>query len=317
MFLNSSTCFQRHTAHHQELKNCNCSLWFYIRLWFHYTAASRFFYFYTISKLKLIIKSCWSLHTHANTQNYKKGVGVLIKSAKLRKSHYIKFRNNCIYLFFISWCLYQQFCIFPLFKVLLYLTSLFHNSHLNIVSVLILQILIVSNLVCQKRYHPRLQRDYYARSEYWSSFCKTRIAGLYLNVTLILQDTIQRQCFKTYCPPTLITWFQLRVLRKQNNGISITLISETHWSTNARLHAFTRLGTCARSWRLSGINPSVTGLLSWTEAAGAWLWPRTPILTPMLSTCTATPLLALSVSNSMLWVTLPSPCSYKSRDWAS
>ena len=22
-----------HTAHHQELKNCNCSLWFYIRLW--------------------------------------------------------------------------------------------------------------------------------------------------------------------------------------------------------------------------------------------------------------------------------------------
>ena len=33
MFLNCSTCFQRHTAHHQELKNCNCSLWFYIRLW--------------------------------------------------------------------------------------------------------------------------------------------------------------------------------------------------------------------------------------------------------------------------------------------
>jgi len=33
MFLNCSTCFERHTAHHQELKNCNCSLWFYIRLW--------------------------------------------------------------------------------------------------------------------------------------------------------------------------------------------------------------------------------------------------------------------------------------------
>jgi hypothetical protein len=31
MFLNCSTCFGRHTAHHQELKNCNCSLWFYIR----------------------------------------------------------------------------------------------------------------------------------------------------------------------------------------------------------------------------------------------------------------------------------------------
>jgi len=33
MFLNCSKCFERHTAHHQELKNCNCSLWFYIRLW--------------------------------------------------------------------------------------------------------------------------------------------------------------------------------------------------------------------------------------------------------------------------------------------
>jgi hypothetical protein len=31
MFLNCSTCFGRHTAHHQELKNSNCSLWFYIR----------------------------------------------------------------------------------------------------------------------------------------------------------------------------------------------------------------------------------------------------------------------------------------------
>jgi hypothetical protein len=33
MFLNCSTRFERHTAHHQGLKNCNCSLWFYIRLW--------------------------------------------------------------------------------------------------------------------------------------------------------------------------------------------------------------------------------------------------------------------------------------------
>ena len=26
-----STCFERHIAHHRELKNCICSLWFYIR----------------------------------------------------------------------------------------------------------------------------------------------------------------------------------------------------------------------------------------------------------------------------------------------
>jgi len=28
-----SACFKQHIAHHQELKNCICSLWFYIRLW--------------------------------------------------------------------------------------------------------------------------------------------------------------------------------------------------------------------------------------------------------------------------------------------
>jgi hypothetical protein len=28
-----STCFEQHIAHHQELKNCICSLWFYTRLW--------------------------------------------------------------------------------------------------------------------------------------------------------------------------------------------------------------------------------------------------------------------------------------------
>jgi hypothetical protein len=39
MFLNCSTCFGRHTAHHQELKYCNCSLWFYIRLWLPVGAA--------------------------------------------------------------------------------------------------------------------------------------------------------------------------------------------------------------------------------------------------------------------------------------
>jgi hypothetical protein len=33
VFPNCLTCFGRHTAHHQELKNCNCSLWFYIRFW--------------------------------------------------------------------------------------------------------------------------------------------------------------------------------------------------------------------------------------------------------------------------------------------
>ena len=33
IFLNCSACFWRHTVHHQELKDCNCSLRFYIRFW--------------------------------------------------------------------------------------------------------------------------------------------------------------------------------------------------------------------------------------------------------------------------------------------
>jgi hypothetical protein len=32
MFIRSSTCFERHTAHHQEHKNCTSSLWFYMRV---------------------------------------------------------------------------------------------------------------------------------------------------------------------------------------------------------------------------------------------------------------------------------------------
>jgi hypothetical protein len=33
VFLKCATCFGRHTAHHQELKNCNYSLWFNRRFW--------------------------------------------------------------------------------------------------------------------------------------------------------------------------------------------------------------------------------------------------------------------------------------------
>jgi len=33
LYFNFSTSFQRHTAHHQELTNCNWSLWLYLRLW--------------------------------------------------------------------------------------------------------------------------------------------------------------------------------------------------------------------------------------------------------------------------------------------
>jgi len=61
MFLNCSTCFGRHTAHHQELKNCNCILWFYIRLWlpvaaFYYTVASCWFFPCDLLKMCVILE---------------------------------------------------------------------------------------------------------------------------------------------------------------------------------------------------------------------------------------------------------------------
>jgi hypothetical protein len=44
MFLNCSTCFGRHTAHHQEIKNCNCSLLFYVRFWLPAAASNQKMY---------------------------------------------------------------------------------------------------------------------------------------------------------------------------------------------------------------------------------------------------------------------------------
>jgi hypothetical protein len=40
---NCSTCFEWHTAHHQEIKYCNCSLWFYVRLWLPATVMAEWF----------------------------------------------------------------------------------------------------------------------------------------------------------------------------------------------------------------------------------------------------------------------------------
>ena len=48
MFLDCSTCFGRHAAYHREPKNCNCSLWFYIRLW-----------------LPAAVKAEWKLGSHS------------------------------------------------------------------------------------------------------------------------------------------------------------------------------------------------------------------------------------------------------------
>jgi hypothetical protein len=41
MFINCSTCFGQHTAHYQELKNCNCSLCFYICFWLPASAMAK------------------------------------------------------------------------------------------------------------------------------------------------------------------------------------------------------------------------------------------------------------------------------------
>jgi hypothetical protein len=63
MFLNCSTGFKRHTAHHQELKHCNCGLWFYIRLWL--PAA-----FDLLMMSGVSLETCWAIKKHWNSIFY-------------------------------------------------------------------------------------------------------------------------------------------------------------------------------------------------------------------------------------------------------
>jgi len=60
MFLECSTCFVRHTAHHRELKNCNCSLWFYIR----------FFCCRPLMMGGVSPETCWAIKKHWNNKFY-------------------------------------------------------------------------------------------------------------------------------------------------------------------------------------------------------------------------------------------------------
>jgi len=78
MFLNCSTCFGRHTAHSQEFKNYNFSLWFYVRFchrsgWQPKT--------YVKSEAEIIIfelltmggvspETCWAIKKHWNNKFY-------------------------------------------------------------------------------------------------------------------------------------------------------------------------------------------------------------------------------------------------------
>ena len=86
MFLNCSTCFERQTAHHQELKNCNCSLWFYILCdcrelsWLSHDscrqpqtyvkpeAAITVFELLMLGGLSL--ETCWAIKKHWNSKFY-------------------------------------------------------------------------------------------------------------------------------------------------------------------------------------------------------------------------------------------------------
>jgi len=78
MFLNCSTCFERHSAHHQEPKNCNCSLWFYIRFWLPVAAAlaqpSQRPAAITVFELLMMDgvspETCWAVKKHWNNKFY-------------------------------------------------------------------------------------------------------------------------------------------------------------------------------------------------------------------------------------------------------
>ena len=79
--LNCSTCSGRHTAHHQELKNCNYSLWFYICLWLPAADSCRHPQTYikpeaaiTVFELLMIsgvsLETCWTIKKHWNNKFY-------------------------------------------------------------------------------------------------------------------------------------------------------------------------------------------------------------------------------------------------------
>ena len=71
--LNCSTCFGRNTAHHQKLKNCNCSLWFYIRkpATINYVKPEA-----AITVFELLMmggvspETCWAIKKHLNKKFY-------------------------------------------------------------------------------------------------------------------------------------------------------------------------------------------------------------------------------------------------------
>jgi hypothetical protein len=67
MFLNCLTCFGRHTAQHQELKNCNCSLWFYIRFWLPVAARLQLQF---LSSWWWAVETCWAIKKQWNNKFY-------------------------------------------------------------------------------------------------------------------------------------------------------------------------------------------------------------------------------------------------------
>jgi len=74
--VNCSTCFERHTAHHQELTNCNCSLWFYMRLWLPVAVMAEPWQLPAITVYELLMMSdvsletCWAIKKHWNNKFY-------------------------------------------------------------------------------------------------------------------------------------------------------------------------------------------------------------------------------------------------------
>ena len=80
MFLNCSTCFERHTTHHEELKNCNCALWFYIRLWLSHDSCRQSQTYeqpegaITVFELLMMsgvsLETCWAIKKYWNNKFY-------------------------------------------------------------------------------------------------------------------------------------------------------------------------------------------------------------------------------------------------------
>ena len=94
MFFNCSTFFGLHSAHYQELKNCNCGLWFYIRFWLPTAAMAQPS---QRPQLQFLSSWWWAVCNPKNVEQLK-NIGIINSTTRLHLvgSFYEMYNFGCI-----------------------------------------------------------------------------------------------------------------------------------------------------------------------------------------------------------------------------